>query len=163
MNPTLVPGTRLGPYEIVALIGSGGMGEVYRARDTNTDRIIALKVLPVQMARDTVFQERFRREAQAASGVNDPHVVPIHGYGEIDGRLYLDMRLIEGENLGNLLAQRDTPLGPRLGAVVVDDVLGYFETKYANDWAHQARAYNLRLAASKLDGHVIMPGEVFDF
>ncbi|MFN8225793.1 MAG: bifunctional serine/threonine-protein kinase/transporter substrate-binding domain-containing protein [Mycobacterium sp.] len=130
-------GTRFGQYELLELLGRGGMGEVYRARDTNTDRIIALKVLPVQMARDTVFQERFRREAQAASGVNDPHVVPIHGYGEIDGRLYLDMRLIEGENLGNLLAQRDTPLGPRLGAVVVEQVASALDSAHANGLVHR--------------------------
>ena len=130
-------GTRFGQYELLELLGRGGMGEVYRARDTNTDRIIALKVLPVQMARDKVFQERFRREAQAASGVNDPHVVPIHGYGEIDGRLYLDMRLIEGENLGNLLAQRDTPLGPRLGAVVVEQVASALDSAHANGLVHR--------------------------
>ena len=72
------------------------MGEVYRAYDTNTDRVVALKVLPPHLAEDGTFQQRFRRESQAAAGLNDPHVVPIHGYGEIDGRLYLDMRLIEG-------------------------------------------------------------------
>ncbi len=130
-------GTRFGQYELLELLGRGGMGEVYRARDTKTDRIIALKVLPIQMARDEVFKERFRREAQAASGVNDPHVVPIHGYGEIDGRLYLDMRLIEGENLGNLLAQRDTPLGPRLGAVVVEQVASALDSAHANGLVHR--------------------------
>ena len=130
-------GTRFGQYELLELLGRGGMGEVYRARDTKTDRIIALKVLPAHMARDEIFQQRFRREAQAASGVNDPHVVPIHSYGEIDGRLYLDMRLIEGENLGNLLAQRDTPLGPRLGAVVVEQVASALDSAHANDLVHR--------------------------
>ena len=93
--------TPFGHYQLQKLIGRGGMGEVYRAYDTKTDRIVALKVLPHHMAEDEIFQQRFRRESQAAAGLNDPHVVPIHGYGEIDGRLYLDMRLIEGRNLGD--------------------------------------------------------------
>ena len=63
--------------------------------------------------------------------------MPIHGYGEIDSRLYLDMRLIEGENLGNLLAQRDTPLGPRLGAVVVEQVASALDSAHANGLVHR--------------------------
>ena len=113
------------------------MGEVYRARDTKTDRIVALKLLPPQLAEDEVFQRRFRREAQAASGVNDPHVVPIHGYGEIDGRLYLDMRLIEGLNLGTILAQRNQPLGPRLASVVVEQVASALDSAHANGLVHR--------------------------
>ncbi len=92
-----------GPYRLEELIGRGGMGEVYRAYDERTDRIVALKVLPPHLAKDEIFQQRFRRESQAAAGINEPHVVPIHGFGEIDDRLYLDMRLIEGRNLGALL------------------------------------------------------------
>lgn len=130
-------GTTFGQYELLELLGRGGMGEVYRARDTKTDRIVALKVLPAELARDEIYQQRFRREAQAVSGVNDPHVVPIHGYGEIDGRLYLDMRLIEGENLGNLLAQRDTPLGPELGAVVVEQVASALDSAHARGLVHR--------------------------
>ncbi len=130
-------GTTFGQYELLELLGRGGMGEVYRARDTKTDRIVALKVLPAELARDEIYQQRFRREAQAVSGVNDPHVVPIHGYGEIDGRLYLDMRLIEGESLGNLLAQRDTPLGPELGAVVVEQVASALDSAHARGLVHR--------------------------
>ena len=92
--------TPFGQYQLQELIGRGGMGEVYRAFDTRTDRIVALKLLPTHLAKDTVFQQRFRRESQAAAGINEPHVVPIHGFGEIDERLYLDMRLIDGRNLG---------------------------------------------------------------
>ena len=95
--------TPFGHYQLQELIGRGGMGEVYRAFDTKTDRVVALKVLPPNMAADETFKQRFRRESQAAAGLNDPHVVPIHGFGEIDGRLYLDMRLIEGRNLGTIL------------------------------------------------------------
>jgi len=98
------------------------MGEVYQAYDTKTDRVVALKVLPHHMAQDETFQARFRRESQAAAGINDPHVVPIHGFGEIDGRLYLDMRLIEGRNLGTMLQETDKPLGAAFAVMIVDQV-----------------------------------------
>src|ERR1700730_1922661 len=108
------------------------MGEVYRAYDTNTDRVVALKLLPSHMAADELFQQRFRREAQAAAGLNNPHVVPIHGFGEIDGRLYLDMRLIEGRNLGTILEDIETPLDPAFSVNVVEQVAT------ALDAAHEA-------------------------
>ncbi len=130
-------GTRFGHYELLELLGRGGMGEVYRARDTKTDRIVALKVLPPSLAEDETFQRRFRREAQAASGVNDPHVVPIHGFGEIDGRLYLDMRLIEGLDLGTILAGRDRPLGPKLAAVVVEQVASALDSAHDKGLVHR--------------------------
>lgn len=114
--------TPFGHYQLQKLIGRGGMGEVYQAYDTNTDRIVALKVLPVHLAEDITFQQRFRRESHAAAGVNDPHVVPIHGYGEINGRLYLDMRLIEGRNLGTILNESDRPPSPEFGVDVVEQV-----------------------------------------
>ena len=97
--------TPFGHYQLQELLGRGGMGEVYRAYDTKTDRIVALKVLPPHLAEDETFQQRFRRESQAAAGLNDPHVVPIHGFGEIDGRLYLDMRLIEGQTSATILGR----------------------------------------------------------
>ena len=123
--------TPFGHYQLQELIGRGGMGEVYRAYDTKTDRVVALKVLPPQLAQDAVFQQWFRRESQAAAGVNDPHVVPIHGYGEIDGRLYLDMRLIEGRTLGALLAETEKPLEPDFAVQIVEQVAS------ALDAAHQ--------------------------
>ena len=98
--------TPFGHYQLQQLIGRGGMGEVYLAYDTKTDRVVALKVLPPHLAKDVTFQQRFRRESQAAAGINEPHVVPIHGFGEIEDRLYLDMRLIEGQNLGAILGER---------------------------------------------------------
>lgn len=114
--------TPFGHYRLEELIGRGGMGEVYRAYDTKTDRVVALKVLPHSMAQDETFKARFRRESQAAAGINDPHVVPIHGFGEIDGRLYLDMRLIEGRNLGTMLAEATKPLGPAFAVSIVEQV-----------------------------------------
>ena len=115
-------GIWFGKYRLIELLGRGGMGEVYRAYDTKTDRIVALKVFPTDMAQDAMFQHRFRRESQAAAGLNEPHVVPIHSYGEIDGRLYLDMRLIEGRNLGTILNETEKPLGPAFSSMVVDQV-----------------------------------------
>jgi eukaryotic-like serine/threonine-protein kinase len=113
-------GTPFGRYRLIELIGRGGMGEVWRAYDTDTDRIIALKVLPQQLSQDEVFQERFRREAHAAAQLNDPHVIPIHHYGEIDGRLYVDMRLIEGRDLHAVLA--DGPLEPDRAVRIIEQV-----------------------------------------
>ena len=124
--------TPFGHYQLQELIGRGGMGEVYRAYDPKTDRVVALKVLPPHMAADTIFQQRFRRESHAAAGITDPHVVPIHGYGEIDGRLYLDMRLIEGRNLGSILKDSDKPLGAEFAVKVVEQLAT------ALDAAHEA-------------------------
>ena len=113
-------GTPFGRYRLVELLGRGGMGEVWRAYDTVTDRIVAVKVLPARFGDNPEFQERFRREAHAASRLNSPHVIPIHTFGEIDGRLYVDMRLIEGRNLQTVLA--DGPLEPTRAVRIIDGV-----------------------------------------
>jgi ABC-type amino acid transport substrate-binding protein/predicted Ser/Thr protein kinase len=117
-----VDATPFGHYQLQKLLGRGGMGEVYQAYDTKTDRVVALKVLPPHLAEDETFKQRFRRESQAAAGVNDPHVVPIHGFGELDGRLYLDMRLIEGHTLGELLAKTKEAVTPAYAVSVVEQV-----------------------------------------
>src|ERR1700746_422937 len=96
------------------------MGEVWRAYDTATNRIVAIKLLTRDLAEDTTFAERFRREAEAAAKLNNPHIIPIHNYGEIDGRLYVDMRLIEGPDLEEVLA--DGPLEPRRAVAIIDQV-----------------------------------------
>jgi ABC-type amino acid transport substrate-binding protein/predicted Ser/Thr protein kinase len=127
-----VDATPFGHYQLQELIGRGGMGEVWRAYDTKTDRIVAVKVLPPHMADDETFQQRFRRESQAAAGINEPHVVPIHGFGEIDGRLYLDMRLIDGRNLGTILNDTEKALAPTFAVHVVEQVAA------ALDAAHEA-------------------------
>ena len=129
--------TPFGHYRLQELIGRGGMGEVYRAYDTKTDRVVALKVLPPQLAQDSVFQQRFRRESQAAAGVNDPHVVPIHGYGEIDGRLYLDMRLIEGRTLGALLSETHRPLDPALAVQIIEQVASALDAAHRLGLIHR--------------------------
>jgi serine/threonine protein kinase len=113
-------GTPFGRYRLIELLGRGGMGEVWRAHDTDTDRIVAIKVLPANLSEDAEFQRRFRREAHAAARLNSPHVIPIHHYGEIDGRLYLDMRLIKGRDLAAVLA--DGPLDPTRAVNIVGQV-----------------------------------------
>ena len=113
-------GTAFGRYRLIELLGRGGMGEVWRAHDPDTDRIVAIKVLPAHLSDDEMLQQRFRREAHAAARLNNPHVIPIHYYGEIDGRLYVDMRLIEGRDLQSVLA--DGALASIRGSI--DDVGG---------------------------------------
>lgn len=129
--------TPFGHYQLQKLIGRGGMGEVYRAYDSDTDRIVALKVLPAHLAQDSTFQERFRRESHAAAGVSNPHVVPIHGYGEIDGRLYLDMRLIEGRNLGAMLTKTGKPLDPAFVVGMVEQVAEALDGAHAAGLIHR--------------------------
>ncbi|HEY2213892.1 MAG TPA: serine/threonine protein kinase, partial [Acidimicrobiales bacterium] len=102
--------TSFGRYRLIELLGRGGMGEVWRAFDTETQRVVAVKVLPANLADDPTFEERFRRKALAAAGLTDPHVVPIHNFGEIEGRLYVDMRLITGRDLQAIIAEG--PLAP---------------------------------------------------
>ena len=103
-------GTAFGRYRLLELLGRGGMGEVWRAYDPTFDRAVALKVLPTSFGGDKVFQERFRREARAAAGLDEPHVVPFYDSGEIDGQLYVTMRLINGRDLQELI--EDGPLAP---------------------------------------------------
>jgi len=110
----------IGHYRLEGLLGRGGMGEVHRAYDTRRQRTVALKLLSPALAHDAGFRERFRREAHAVARLNSPHVVPIHDFGEIDGRLFLDMRLIEGRSLDQLIA--DGPLDVPRAVAVVDQV-----------------------------------------
>ncbi len=113
-------GTPFGRYRLVELLGRGGMGEVWRAYDTAIDRIVALKVLPANFADDQVYQERFRREAHAAASLDEPHVIPIYDFGEIDGRLFVTMRLVEGRDLQTLLAEG--PLQPARAIGIIDQI-----------------------------------------
>src|SRR6266852_2936474 len=101
----LSPGTRLGPYEIAAPLGAGGMGEVYRARDTRLGRDVALKILPAEVADDPSRRQRFQREARAVAALNHPNIVAIHDVGEN----YIVAELVDGEPLrGGKFALRKT-------------------------------------------------------
>lgn len=107
-----------GPYRLVAPLGRGGMGEVWRAVDTRKDREVALKVLGSWLGGDPEFAVRFRREAALAARLNAPNIVPIHDYGEIDGRLFIDMPLVPGTDLGEVLGRGALP-PERAVAIVV--------------------------------------------
>ena len=110
MSTALVPGTRLGPYEIVAPLGAGGMGEVFRARDTKLGRDVAIKVLPAEFAADPERLSRFRREAQALAALNHPNVASIYGLEDGTGTSCLVLELVEGETLAARLGRGPLPL-----------------------------------------------------
>src|SRR2546426_11121039 len=99
----LAAGTRLGPYEIVAPLGAGGMGEVYRARDTRLGREVAIKVLPQHLSASPDVRARFEREARTISQLNHPHICTLHDFGRHDGTDYLVMELLEGGTLAHRL------------------------------------------------------------
>src|SRR6202046_2253772 len=107
----LLPGTRLGPYEIVAMLGRGGMGEVYQARDPRLGRIVAIKILPAELSADSDSLLRFEREARSASALNHPNIVTIYDLGKDGSTHYIAMELIEGKTLRELhdagIAHRD--------------------------------------------------------
>ena len=106
----LAPGVRLGPYEIVSAIGAGGMGEVYRARDTKLDRDVAIKVLPASLAGDPERIARFQREAKTLAALNHPNIAQIHGLEESEGTKALVMELVEGSALADRITQGAIPV-----------------------------------------------------
>ncbi|MCX0274181.1 serine/threonine protein kinase, partial [Nocardia zapadnayensis] len=113
-----VEGTEFGRYRLLDPLGAGAMGEVHRAYDTGTERMVAVKVLSREFAQDTVYRRRFQREAQLVARLHEPHIVPIHDFGEIDGRLFLEMRLVEAPDLASLLADKGSLPAAEAVAVV---------------------------------------------
>ena len=107
-------GTKLGPYEIVAPLGAGGMGEVYRAKDSRLDRTVAVKVLPAQVASDPDFRQRFEREAKTLAALSHPHICPVFDVGQQDGIDFLVMEYLEGQTLASRLEKGALPLEPAL-------------------------------------------------
>ena len=107
----LIPGARLGVYEVTAQIGAGGMGEVYKGRDTRLDRTVAIKVLPETLAADAQFRERFDREARAISKLNHANICTLYDLGEQDGTAFLVMELLDGETLATRLKKGALPFG----------------------------------------------------
>src|SRR5436309_9302359 len=120
----LAGGTRLGPYEIVAAIGAGGMGEVYRARDTRLNRDVAIKVLPASLTGDPHFRDRFDREARMISQLTHPHICTLHDIGEHDGVAFLVMELLDGGTLADRLKNGALPIDEALRiAIEIADAL----------------------------------------
>ncbi|OBH21874.1 protein kinase [Mycobacterium sp. E1319] len=129
-------GSQLGPYRLRRLVGRGGMGDVYEAEDTVRDRVVALKLMSPALSGDPVFRSRMQREARTAGRLQEPHVVPIHDYGEIDGQLYVDMRLIDGTDLARLLKTYG-PLAPPHPVAIVRQVGAALDAAHATGVLHR--------------------------
>jgi eukaryotic-like serine/threonine-protein kinase len=107
---TLVAGTRLGAYDVLALIGAGGMGEVYRAHDSKLGRDVALKILPSEFTHDPDRLARFKREAQVLASLNHPHIAAIYGLEEANGSQFLVLELVDGDTLAQRIARGPIPM-----------------------------------------------------
>jgi len=128
-------GTAFGKYNLTCLLGKGGMGEVYEAYDTDKRRTVALKILAAEYSHDAKFRERFQRESHAAAILQEPHVIPIHDWGEIDGNLYIDMRLVRGLTLADLIAAG--PLAPSRAASIVSQIGAALDAAHAERLIHR--------------------------
>src|SRR6476660_1999778 len=128
-------GIKLAGYRLDALIGRGGMGVVYRAHDLALDRDVALKLLAPHLADDVSFRERFLTESRVAASLEHPNVVPIHDAGEIDGQLYLAMRLVEGSDLKAVL--REGPLEPARAIHILEQVAGALDAAHERGLVHR--------------------------
>src|SRR5687768_17331620 len=121
---SLAPGARLGAYEILSLLGAGGMGEVYRARDTRLGRDVAIKILPSQLAADPDLRARFEREAHTISTLEHPHICALYDVGEHEGVAFLVMQHLEGETLERRLKKGPLPIDEALRiAIPIADAL----------------------------------------
>src|SRR5512141_138486 len=126
---TIATGTRLGPYEVLSPLGAGGMGEVYKARDTRLERTVAIKVLPSHLSSSEEVRQRFEREAKTISSLSHPHICALYDVGNQDGVEFLVMEYLEGETLSDRLIK---------GPLVFDQVLRYgIEIADALDKAHR--------------------------
>ncbi len=155
---SLTPGTRLGPYEIVAPIGAGGMGEVYRARDAKLNRLVALKVLPTSVAHDPERRERFTREAQAVAALNHPGIVTIHSVEDAGNAAFITMELIEGRPLSGVIPPHGLPLKRALdiGVAVLDAVAAAHQKGILH---RDLKPANVMIGEGEHDGRV----KVLDF
>lgn len=135
-----VPGARAGsrfePYYLKRLLGSGGMGEVYEAEHTVKEWTVAVKLLSESFSQDPVFRKRLEREARLAGRLQEPHVVPIHDYGEIDGQLFSEMRLVDGTDLDGVL-KRFGPLTPPRAVAIISQIASALDAAHAAGVMHR--------------------------
>ncbi|MEP9393987.1 serine/threonine-protein kinase [Gordonia sp. VNK1] len=129
-------GTMLGQYRLEELLGRGGMGEVYRATDTRRGRTVAIKLLSRTVNDDPTARDRFIRESHMAAALNDPHVIPIHDWGTIDGQLFIDMRLVNGRDLRQVLAE-DGPLPPERALHIVEQIGAALDAAHQEGLTHR--------------------------
>jgi serine/threonine protein kinase len=132
---SLAPGTRLGTYEVVALLGAGGMGEVYRAHHTSLGRDVALKVLPAAVSNDADRVARFEREARAVAALSHPNILAIHDFGSDRGVHYAVTELLEGQTLRDLL--RATPLSVAKAVAITTQIARGLEAAHARGIVHR--------------------------
>ncbi|WP_156657783.1 serine/threonine-protein kinase, partial [Mycobacterium kyorinense] len=125
-----------GRYRLIELIGEGGMGKVYKAHDTVMGRDVAIKVLPPELASERGYEDRFRREAYTAARLTEPHIIPIFEAGEIDGRLYLVMPVIEGIDMHSLL-QRDGSMSPQRAVQVIEQLAAALNAAHQHGLVHR--------------------------
>ena len=159
---SLAAGTRLGPYEILGLIGAGGMGEVYKAHDTRLDRTVAIKVLPADISADPDRRARFEREAKTIAGLNHPHICTLHDVGEHDGSMFLVMEHLDGETLAHRIEKGPLPIAQALTiAIEIADALSaahrhgviHRDLKPGNVMLTKSGAKLLDFGLAKLTGH----------
>jgi serine/threonine-protein kinase len=125
-----------GPYHLIRALGHGGMGEVYEAEHTVKGWTVAVKLMSESVSSDPVFRERMKREARIAGRLQEPHVVPIHDYGEIDGQMFLEMRLIEGTDLDTVL-KRFGPLTPPRAVAIITQIASALDAAHAAEVMHR--------------------------
>ena len=144
---TLAPGVRLGRYEVLSALGSGGMGEVYRARDAKLQRDVALKVLPDLFARDPGRLARFQREAQVLASLNHPNIAQIHGLEESDGTLALVMEFVDGPTLAEIIAgSRALPVADVIA--IARQIAEALEAAHEQGITHRSRSRLPRVSSS---------------
>ena len=163
----LAAGTRLGPYEVLGPLGAGGMGEVYKARDTRLDRTVAIKILPPEFSADPDRRARFEREAKTIAGLSHPHICTLHDVGEHNGSTYLVMEHLQGETLAGRLEKGRLPLDQALSVAteIADALAGahkqgiiHRDMKPGNVMLTKAGAKLLDFGLAKLKGHGAEPG-----
>jgi serine/threonine-protein kinase len=139
---------QVGSYRLDSLLGSGGMGEVYKAYDTQRDRYVALKLLPAAVSGDSEYLSRFKRESNVVARLRDPHIIPIHDFGEIDGRLFIDMRLVDGTDIRSLLRAHG-PVEPQRAAYFIGQTAEALDAAHADHLVHRdIKPSNILVTAS---------------